>query len=335
MVIRIGINGFGRIGRSFFRLAAMQSNVHVVAINDLVPAENLAYLTTYDSIHGKFSHPITVEGNSLMVCNKKTDIFFEKAPSRIPWGAVGVDYVVESTGLFTELEAAKSHLVGGAKKVVISAPAKGDVPTYVMGVNHHLYQNDREDVISNASCTTNCLAPVVKVLSDEFGIEEGLMTTVHAMTATQPLQDGPSKKNLRDGRSGCLNIIPASTGAAKAVSLCLPQVKGKLTGMAFRVPVANVSAVDLTVKLTKSTDYDTLCLAMKSASERGLKGILGYTEDPVVSSDFIGDQRSSIFDKQAGIALNSTFFKLISWYDNEVGYSARLLDLVKYMHQCK
>lgn len=332
MAIRIGINGFGRIGRSVFRLAHEKCNgVEIVAINDLVPAPNLAYLVKHDSVHGRFSKEIQSQEGEFTVEGKKTHVLAEKDPSKLPWKDLNVDYVIESTGLFTKLEDAKKHLEGGAKRVVISAPAKGEVPTYVMGVNHHKYNPGSDQVVSNASCTTNCLAPVTKVLLDHFGIEEGLMTTVHALTATQPTHDGPSKKDLRGGRSGCMNIIPASTGAAKAVALCLPEVKGKLTGMAFRVPVADVSVVDLTVKLTKSTKYDTICDMMKQEADSNLKGILGYTEEDVVSTDFIGDTHSSIFDRHAGIALNDNFFKLISWYDNEIGYSYRLLDLIKYM----
>ena len=309
MGVRIAINGFGRIGRSVFRQAIERlPDMEIVALNDLVPAPNLAYLVKYDSIHGTFPEPIQAAEGEILVRGRRVQVLCEKDPAKLPWKDLGVTHVIESTGLFTQLEAAQKHLQAGAKKVVISAPAKGKVPTYVMGVNHELYRPESEHIVSNASCTTNCLAPVVKVLSDHFGIEEGLMTTVHAMTATQPLQDGPSKKSLRDGRSGCLNIIPASTGAAKAVALCLPEVEGKLTGMAFRIPVANVSAVDLTVRLKKSTDYVTLCEAIQAASKGDLKGILGYTEDPVVSSDFIGDRRSSIVDQQAGIALNDRFF---------------------------
>ena len=332
MAIRIGINGFGRIGRAVFRLAHEKfSDIEIVAINDLVPAPNLAYLVKYDSIHGRFSKDIQSKEGEFTVEGKKTHVLAERDPTKLPWKDLKVDYVIESTGFFTKLEDAKKHLDGGAKRVVISAPAKGDVPTYVMGVNNQKYDPKTDHVVSNASCTTNCLAPVTKVLLDHFGIEEGLMTTVHALTATQPTQDGPSKKDLRGGRSGCMNIIPASTGAAKAVALCLPEVKGKLTGMALRVPVADVSVVDLTVKLTKSTKYDTICDMMKQEANSNLKGILGYTEEEVVSSDFIGDTHSSIFDRHAGIALNDNFFKLISWYDNEIGYSYRLLDLIKYM----
>ncbi|WP_173361973.1 type I glyceraldehyde-3-phosphate dehydrogenase [Simkania negevensis] len=330
--MRIGINGFGRIGRSVFRLAHEKfNNIEIVGINDLVPAPNLAYLVKYDSIHGRFSKDIQSKEGEFSVEGKKTHVLAERDPSKLPWKDLGADYVIESTGLFTELDDAKKHLAGGAKRVVISAPAKGDVPTYVMGVNHEKYNPGTDQVVSNASCTTNCLAPVTKVLLDHFGIEEGLMTTVHALTATQPVHDGPSKKDLRGGRSGCMNIIPASTGAAKAVALCLPEVKGKLTGMAFRVPVADVSVVDLTVRLTKSTKYDTICDMMKKEANSTLKGILGYTEEDVVSSDFIGDSHSSIFDRHAGIALSDNFFKLVSWYDNEIGYSHRLLDLITYM----
>jgi len=332
MAIRIGINGFGRIGRSVFRLAHEKfKNIEIVGINDLVPAPNLAYLVKHDSVHGRFSKDIQSKEGEFVVEGKKTHVLAERDPSKLPWKDLGADYVIESTGLFTQLDEAKKHIVGGAKRVVISAPAKGDVPTYVMGVNHEKYNPGTDQVVSNASCTTNCLAPVTKVLLDHFGIEEGLMTTVHALTATQPVHDGPSKKDLRGGRSGCMNIIPASTGAAKAVALCLPEVKGKLTGMAFRVPVADVSVVDLTVRLTKSTKYDTICDMMKQEANSNLKGILGYTEEDVVSSDFIGDTHSSIFDRHAGIALSDNFFKLVSWYDNEIGYSHRLLDLITYM----
>jgi glyceraldehyde 3-phosphate dehydrogenase len=331
MAIRIGINGFGRIGRAVVRLAHERDDIEIVAVNDLVPAPNLAYLLTYDSVHGRFSAHVDASDDTIYVDGHPIRVLAEKEPSKLPWKELGVDYVIESTGHFTEKSAAEGHLAAGAKRVVISAPPKGDVPVYCMGVNHTAYTPKTDTVVSNASCTTNCLAPVVKVLLDSFGIEEGLMTTVHAVTATQPTHDGPSKKDLRGGRSAMGNIIPASTGAAKAVALCLPEVKGKLTGMAFRVPTPDVSVVDLTVKLTKSTDYDTLCGAMKQASEGPLKGILGYTEEEVVSTDFIGDRHSSIFDKGAGIALSDTFFKLVSWYDNEIGYACRLLDLTHYM----
>ncbi|MCB1072044.1 MAG: type I glyceraldehyde-3-phosphate dehydrogenase [Chlamydiales bacterium] len=333
MGIRVGINGFGRIGRSVLRLAFEKfDDIEIVAVNDLVPAPNLAYLVKYDSVHGRFSLPIQSNDEAFIIDDKHTvHVLAEKDPTKLPWKELSVDYVIESTGLFTERDNAEKHIEAGAKRVIISAPAKGAVPTYVMGVNHEKYNPEIDTVVSNASCTTNCLAPITKVLLDHFGIEEGLMTTVHALTPTQPVHDGPSKKDLRGGRSSPYNIIPASTGAAKAVSLCLPEVQGKLTGMAFRVPVADVSVVDLTVKLTKSTDYATLCAKMKSEANSNLKGILGFTDEEVVSSDFIGDTHSSIFDAHAGIALNDNFFKLISWYDNEIGYSCRLLDLIRYI----
>ncbi len=333
MGIRVGINGFGRIGRSVLRLAFEKyDDIEIVAINDLVPAPNLAYLLKYDSVHGRFSHSVEANDEAFIINDSHTvHVLAEKDPTKLPWKDLNIDYVIESTGLFTEREKAEMHLQAGAQRVIISAPAKGDVPTFVMGVNHEKYNPETDTIVSNASCTTNCLAPITKVLLDHFGIEEGLMTTIHAMTATQPVHDAPSKKDLRGGRSASLNIIPASTGAAKAVALCLPEVKGKLTGMAFRVPVADVSVVDLTVKLTKSTSYDTLCAKMKSEANSNLNGILCYTEEDVVSSDFIGDTHSSIFDANAGIALNDNFFKLISWYDNEIGYSCRLLDLIRYI----
>lgn len=331
MTIRIAINGFGRIGRSVFRLASSDKNIEIVAINDLVPAPNLAYLLKYDSIHGRFGKKVESKEGEIIVEGKVTKVVAEKDPLNLPWKDLSVDFVIEATGLFTHGDDAKKHITAGAKHVVISAPAKGDVPLYVMGVNHEKFDPARDKVVSNASCTTNCLAPITKVLLDNFGIEEGLMTTVHAMTATQPIHDGPSKKDLRGGRSGALNIIPSSTGAAKAVGLCIPEVNGKLTGMAFRVPVADVSVVDLTVRLTKSTTYDKICESMKSASETTMKGILAYTDEDVVSSDFIGDAHSSIFDSHAGIAMSSNFFKLIAWYDNENGYSNRLIDLIIYM----
>ncbi|MEM8727452.1 MAG: type I glyceraldehyde-3-phosphate dehydrogenase [Chlamydiota bacterium] len=333
MGIRVGINGLGRIGRSVLRLAFEKfDDVEIVAVNDLVPAPNLAYLVKYDSIHGRFSLPIQSDDQALIIDGKHiVQVFAEKDPTKLPWKKLNVDYVIESTGLFTEKNGAEKHLEAGAKRVIISAPAKGAVPTYVMGVNHKKYNPETDTIISNASCTTNCLAPITKVLLDHFGIEEGLMTTIHALTSTQPVHDGPSKKDFRGGRSSPYNIVPASTGAAKAVSLCLPEIRGKLTGMAFRVPVADVSVVDLTVKLTKSTDYDTLCAKMKAEANGNLKGILGFTDEAVVSSDFIGDTRSSIFDVHAGIALNDNFFKLISWYDNEIGYSCRLIDLALYI----
>ena len=329
--MKIAINGFGRIGRLVCRVAAERPDWEIVAINDLVPADNLAYLLKYDSTHGTFSKSVSTKGETLLVDGKPIKIFSERDPSQLPWGIMGVDCVIESTGLFCSQEAASKHLAAGAKKVVISAPAKGDVPTFVMGVNNSKYNPSTDHIVSNASCTTNCLAPVVKVLLDRFGIDEGLMTTVHAMTATQPSVDGPSIKDFRGGRGASDNIIPSSTGAAKAVALCLPEVKGKLTGMAFRVPVADVSVVDLTVRLSTSTSYEEVCQEMKNASQNEMKGILGYTEEPLVSSDFIGSTLSSIFDRGAGIALNDHFFKLVSWYDNEMGYATRVVDLVNYM----
>lgn len=331
MAIRVGINGFGRIGRLVFRLLQEHSEVQVVAINDLVPADNLAYLLKYDSTHGNLTASVRFEENSIFIENKKVLCLSEKDPSKLPWGALEVDYVIESTGRFTSAEDASVHLQAGAKRVLITAPGKGDLPTFVFGVNHHQFDPSKHTIFSNASCTTNCLAPVAKVLLDHFGIEEGLMTTIHAVTATQPTVDGPSKKDFRGGRGAWQNIIPSSTGAAKAVTLCLPELKGKLTGMAFRVPVADVSAVDLTVRLARSTSYEEICQKMKEASEGELKGILAYTEEPVVSSDFISSHYSAVFDKDAGIALNDRFFKLIAWYDNEMGYSHRVVDLLLYV----
>ena len=334
MTIRVAINGFGRIGRMVVRAANKNPNVDIVAINDLVPPDNLAYLLKYDSTHGKFDGDVQAEGNGIMVDGNKIVCSSERNPADLPWGKLDVDYVIESTGLFTTSEKAEEHLKAGAKKVVISAPAKSpEIKTLVMGVNNEKYDPSVDNVVSNASCTTNCLAPIVKVALDNYGIEEGLMTTVHSVTSTQPTVDGPSKKDGRGGRGGPQNIIPASTGAAKAVALCIPEIAGKLTGMSLRVPTPNVSVVDLTVKLSKSTSYEEICAAMKTASEGALKGILGYTEDDVVSSDFIGSPFSSIFDAGAGIALNDKFFKLISWYDNEMGYSCRLIDLIEYMEQ--
>jgi len=331
MTINIAINGFGRIGRLVFRVASMRDDINIVAINDLVPADNLAYLLKYDSTHGRFPGQISVEGDTIIANGKRTQVFSEKDPEKLPWGNLNVDYVVESTGFFTNAESAGKHLKAGAKRVIISAPAKGDVPTFVMGVNHENYKPSSDFIVSNASCTTNCLAPITKVLLDNFGIEEGLMTTVHAITATQPTVDGPSQKDMRGGRSASQNIIPSSTGAAKAVALCIPEVKGKLTGMAFRIPTADVSVVDLTVRLSKSTSYEEICSAMKKASETSMKGFLSYCDEPVVSSDFIGSHYSSIFDKGAGIALNDTFYKIVAWYDNEMGYATRVVDLAAFM----
>ena len=334
MTIRVAINGFGRIGRMVVRATNKNPNVDIVAINDLVPPDNLAYLLKYDSTHGKFDFDVLAEENSIMIGTNKIECISEKNPADLPWEKLNVDYVIESTGLFTTSEKAEDHLKAGAKKVVISAPAKSpEIRTLVMGINNEKYDPNVDNVVSNASCTTNCLAPIIKIVLENYGIEEGLMTTVHSVTSTQPIVDGPSKKDWRGGRGGFQNIIPASTGAAKAVALCIPEIAGKLTGMSMRVPTPNVSAVDLTVRLSKSTSYDEICAAMKSASEGPLKGILGYTEDDVVSSDFIGSSFSSIFDAGAGIALNDKFFKLISWYDNEMGYSCRLIDLIEYMEQ--
>ena len=334
MTIRVAINGFARIGRMVVRAANKNPNVNIVAINDLVPPDNLAYLLKYDSTHGIFDGEVRAEENGIMVDGNKVECMSERNPADLPWGKLNVDYVIESTGLFTTSEKAEEHLKAGAKKVVISAPAKSpEISTLVMGVNNEKYDPNADNVVSNASCTTNCLAPIVKVVLDNYGIEEGLMTTVHSVTSTQPTVDGPSKKDWRGGRGGPQNIIPASTGAAKAVALCIPEIAGKLTGMSMRVPTPNVSVVDLTVKLSKSTSYEEICAAMKSASEGPLKGVLGYTEDDVVSSDFIGSPFSSIFDAGAGIALNDKFFKLVSWYDNEMGYSCRLIDLIEYMEQ--
>ena len=333
--MNVAINGLGRIGRLVLRLLVNQgktNQLHLVAINDLIDVDHLAYLIKYDSTHGPFSGDIHAEENSLVVNGQKIHVFSEKDPEKLPWDRLKVDYVIEATGFFTTKETAHKHISAGAKRVIISAPAKGDhIPTFVMGVNHEKYNPATDAIVSNASCTTNCLAPITKVLLDQFGIEEGLMTTVHAMTALQPSVDGPSRKDWRGGRAASLNIIPASTGAAKAVTLCLPEVTGKLTGMAFRVPVADVSVVDLTVKLSQSTSYKEICQAMKSASTGSMKGVLHYVDEDVVSSDFIGSTYSSIFDAKAGIALNDHFFKLISWYDNEMGYAARIVDLLEHI----
>ena len=332
MTLRIGINGFGRIGRMVLRAGSQNHNLEFVAINDLVPADNLAYLLKYDSTHGGFAGEVRADGDAVILNGKRIQCLSERDPAQLPWGKLDIDFVIESTGLFTTHETAGGHLQAGAKKVVISAPVKSqEIKTLVMGVNHEQYDPNADDVVSNASCTTNCLAPVVKVVLDNWGVEEGLMTTVHAVTATQPTVDGPSKKDWRGGRGGFQNIIPASTGAAKAVGLCIPEVAGKLTGMAFRVPTANVSVVDLTVRTEQATSYDEICAAMESAAEGSLNGFLGYTNEEVVSSDFIGSPFSSIFDAGAGIGLSDRFFKLVSWYDNEMGYSNRVLDLIEYM----
>ena len=327
--LKIGINGFGRIGRMVFRAAAGRSDVQIVAINDLLDIDHLAYLLKYDSVHGNFNGTVEVSDGHLVVNGKTVRITAERDPKQLQWDAVGAEVVAECTGIFTSLEMAQSHIDGGAKKVVISAPS-GDAPMFVMGVNH-MEAKASDKIVSNASCTTNCLAPLAKVLNDNFGIEEALMTTVHATTATQMTVDGPSRKDWRGGRSALLNIIPASTGAAKAVTKVIPSLVGKLTGMAFRVPTADVSVVDLTVKLSKETSLDEIKSVFKSASEGELAGVLGYTDEAVVSQDFIGDARTSIFDAEAGIELNSTFFKLVSWYDNEAGYSNKLIDLAKHV----
>ncbi|MDA9648572.1 type I glyceraldehyde-3-phosphate dehydrogenase [Flavobacteriaceae bacterium] len=331
MGIRIGINGFGRIGRLVFRSAIKQNDITIVGINDLLDVNHLAYLLKYDSVHGRFDGTVDVKGNDLIVDGKTIQITAERDPASIGWGAMKTDVVAECTGIFTTLEKAQLHIDGGAKKVVISAPS-ADAPMFVMGVNHSEVLSD-QTIVSNASCTTNCLAPIAKVLNDHFTIEEGLMTTVHATTATQFTVDGPSKKDFRGGRSSLLNIMPASTGAAKAVAKVIPALEGKLTGMAFRVPTANVSVVDLTVKLKKKTSYEEIKSVMKKHADTDLKNILGYTEEPVVSQDFIGDVRTSIFDAGAGMELNSSFFKIISWYDNECGYSNKLIDLAKHINQ--
>lgn len=332
MAIRVGINGFGRIGRLVLRAAMEDKDLEFVAVNDVVPAENLAYLLKYDSTHGRAKVDIRAEGDNIVIAGKRIKCLSVMDPAQLPWKDLKVDYVVESTGKFTDRAGAGKHLQAGAKRVIISAPAKDkDIPTFVMGVNEEKFNAASDTIVSNASCTTNCLAPVVKVVLDNFGIAEGLMTTIHAMTATQPTVDGPSKKDLRGGRGASQNAIPASTGAAKAVALCIPEVKGKLTGMAFRIPTADVSAVDLTVRTEKPTSMQAINAAMKAASEGKMKGILGYTDEPVVSSDFIGCPLSSIYDATAGIELNDRFFKLISWYDNEMGYSCRVNDLMKYM----
>lgn len=330
MSINIGINGFGRIGKLVFRSAINDNNFKVISINDLLDIEHLAYLLKYDSVHGSFDGSVEISNNNLIVNGNTIKITSEKNPELIKWGDMGVDIVAECTGLFTTKEKSNLHLNGGCKKVVISAPS-ADVPMFVMGVNHNNVTKD-DLIVSNASCTTNCLAPIAKVLNDNFIIEEGLMTTVHSVTATQFTVDGPSKKDYRGGRSSLLNIIPSSTGAAKAVTKVIPSLQGKLTGMAFRIPTANVSVVDLTVRLKKKTSYDEIKKVMLEASENDLRGILGYCDDPVVSQDFIGDKRTSIFDASAGMELNSNFFKIISWYDNECGYSNKLLDLAKHIH---
>ena len=327
--LKVGINGFGRIGRMVFRAAAKRDDIEIVAINDLLELDHLAYLLKYDSVHGNFKGTVEISGDQLIVNGNVVRITAERDPRNLKWDEVGATVVAECTGIFTTIDMAQQHIEGGAKKVVISAPSK-DAPMFVMGVNHNEVKAT-DTIVSNASCTTNCLAPLAKVLNDNFGIEEALMTTVHATTATQMTVDGPSRKDFRGGRSALLNIIPAATGAAKAVTKVIPALEGKLTGMAFRVPNADVSVVDLTVKLSKETSYEEIKKTFKAASENELRGVLGYTEDLVVSQDFIGDARTSIFDADAGIELNSTFFKLVSWYDNEAGYSNKLIDLALHV----
>ena len=333
MAIKVGINGFGRIGRLVYRAMMRQGGFEVLGVNDLVPSDNLAYLLKYDTMHGRFGTNISHDADSFTVDGHRTMCISEKDPAALPWKRLGVDYILESTGLFTDEAGAKKHLEAGAKRVVISAPTKSTdtVPTFAYKVNHEGYEPAKHTIISNASCTTNCLAPVAKVINDSFGLAEGLMTTVHAATATQPTQDGPSRKDLRGGRNAYMNIIPASTGAAKAVALCIPALKGKLTGMSFRVPTADVSCVDLTFKTEKKTSLDAINAAMKQAAEGPMKGVLAYTEEPVVSSDFIGDAHSSIFDATAGIELNDQFFKVVAWYDNEWGYACRCVDMIRMM----
>ncbi len=332
--MKIGINGFGRIGRLVFRAAINNPQVEIVGINDLIEVDYMAYMLKYDSTHGIFKGDIAVDGGHLVVNGKKIRVTAEKDPANLKWDEVGAEYVVESTGLFLTMDTAAKHIAAGAKRVIMSAPAKDDTPTFVMGVNHNKYTADMT-IVSNASCTTNCLAPIAKVLNDNFGILEGLMTTVHAVTATQKTVDGPSAKDWRGGRGAYQNIIPSSTGAAKAVGLVIPELKGKLTGMSFRVPTPDVSVVDLTCRLEKGASYDTIKAAMKKASENEMKGILGYTEDEVVSNDFLGDARTSIFDAKAGISLNDNFVKVVSWYDNEWGYSNKVVDLICHMDTVK
>lgn len=333
MTLRIGINGFGRIGRLVARIAMDHPEVEIVGVNDLVPADNLAYLFKYDSTHGTYKGTVKAKEDGIEINGHFIHCMAIRNPAELPWGKLGADYVVESTGLFTTLEGAENHLKAGAKRVVISAPTKDPdrVRTFVVGVNHHEFDPAKDAIVSNASCTTNCLAPVVKVIHENFGLAEGLMTTVHAMTATQPTVDGPSKKDWRGGRGASQNIIPSSTGAAKALALVMPELKGKLTGMAFRVGTPNVSVVDLTFKTTQATTYEDICAAMKAAADGELKEVLAYTDEEVVSTDFNNDPHSSIFDAKAGIALNSNFYKVLAWYDNEWGYSTRVIDLMLYM----
>ena len=330
MSIKIGINGFGRIGRMVFRASLNHPGIQIVGINDLCPAEYLAYMLKYDTMHGRFEGEVSATENAIVVNGREIPVFAERSPADIPWGKVEAEYVVESTGLFLTKEKAQGHIDAGAKKVVMSAPSKDDTPMFVCGVNLDAYTPDMT-FVSNASCTTNCLAPIAKVLQDNFGIKDGLMTTVHSVTPSQKILDGASLKDWRGGRAACGNIIPSSTGAAKAVGKVIPELNGKLTGMSMRVPTLDVSVVDLTVNLEKPATYEEICQAMKDASEGELKGVLGYTEDPVVSSDFISDPRTSIFDAKAGIALTDTFVKVVSWYDNECGYATKAVELMRYM----
>ncbi len=333
MAIKVGINGFGRIGRLFFRAAVKNPAVEIVGINDpFIDAEYMVYMLNYDTVHGRFKGTAEVKDGKFVVNGKAINVYTEKEPGKIAWTACGAEYVLESTGVFTDLAAAEAHIKAGAKRVVISAPSK-DAPMFVMGVNNDKYKG--ETIVSNASCTTNCLAPLAKVLNDNWGIVEGLMTTVHATTATQKTVDGPSKKDWRGGRAAAFNIIPSSTGAAKAVGKVIPELNGKLTGMAFRVPTADVSVVDLTCRLAKPAKYEEIKAAMKKASETTMKGVMGYTEDEVVSSDFIGESYTSVFDAKAGIALNDNFVKLVAWYDNEWGYSCKCVDLIVHMSKTK
>ncbi len=334
MTIKIGINGFGRIGRLAFRAATKRSDIEVVGVNDLIDVDYMVYMLKYDTVHGRFDGEVSAKNGKLIVNGKEIRVTAEKDPANLKWNEVGATYVLESTGIFTSTEKAMAHVKAGAKRVVISAPAKDETPTFVMGVNHASYKADMS-VVSNASCTTNCLAPVAKVIHDNWGIAEGLMTTIHSVTATQKTVDGPSMKDWRGGRAAYNNIIPSSTGAAKAVGLVIPDLKGKLTGMSMRVPTVDVSVVDLTVRLSKPAKYEEIKAAMKKASETSMKGILGYTEEDVVSTDFTGDPHTSIFDAKAGIQISDTFVKVISWYDNEMGYATKCLDLIQHMETVK
>jgi glyceraldehyde 3-phosphate dehydrogenase len=333
MAIRVGINGFGRIGRLVYRAGVLQGGFEFVMVNDLVPADNLAYLLQHDSVHGRFAKSVTASEGAFTCEGVMTKCVSVKDPAQLPWKDAGAEYVLESTGLFSDYDGSKKHLDAGAKRVLISAPTKSDdkIPTLAYKVNHEKFDASRHTIVSNASCTTNCLAPMAKVLNDAFGIEEGLMSTIHAVTATQPTQDGPSRKDWRGGRNAYANIIPASTGAAKAVGLCIPDLKGKLTGMSFRVPVADVSCVDLTFRPRKATSLKDINAAMKAAADGPMKGVLKYTEEQVVSSDFIGDPHSCIFDATAGIELSDRFFKVVGWYDNEWGYACRCIDMLRVM----